>query len=175
MKKQDILENQVNKAFIAVGTNLGKKRKNLELAKFLLNSPDINLVKSSGVYKTKSWPNRNFPDYLNTILLVNTNLSLIDLFKKVKSIEKSMGRIKRPKNYPRICDIDIIDFNNIFTKTTYLNQKITVPHKRMHKRNFVLIPLYEINKNWVHPKFKKSIVNLISSLSINDLRSIKLN
>ena len=86
-----------------------------------------------------------------------------------------MGRIKRPKNYPRICDIDIIDFNSIFTKTTYLNQKITVPHKRMHKRNFVLIPLYEINKNWIHPKFKKNIVNLISSLSINDLRSIKLN
>ena len=118
---------------------------------------------------------RNFPDYLNTILLVNTNLSLTDLFKKVKSIEKSMGRIKRPKNYPRICDIDIIDFNSIFTKTTYLNQKITVPHKRMHKRNFVLIPLYEINKNWIHPKSKKNIVNLISSLSINDLRSIKLN
>ena len=175
MKKQDILENQVNKAFIALGSNLGKKRKNLELAKFLLNSSDINLVKSSSVYKTKSWPNRNFPDYLNTILLVNTNLSLTDLFKKVKSIEKSMGRIKRPKNYPRICDIDIIDFNSIFTKTTYLNQKITVPHKRMHKRNFVLIPLYEINKNWIHPKFKKNIVNLISSLSVNDLRSIKLN
>jgi len=175
VKKQDILENQVNKAFIAMGSNLGKKRKNLELAKFLLNSSDINLVKSSSVYKTKSWPNRNFPDYLNIILLVNTNLSLIDLFKKVKSIEKSMGRIKRPKNYPRICDIDIIDFNSIFTKTTYLNQKITVPHKRMHKRNFVLIPLYEINKNWIHPKFKKNIVNLISSLSINDLRSIKLN
>jgi 2-amino-4-hydroxy-6-hydroxymethyldihydropteridine pyrophosphokinase len=140
----------------------------------LLISSDINIEKTSSIFRTKSWPNRNFPDFLNLIILVNTNLSLIDLFKKIKSIEKSMGRTKKPKNYPRICDIDIIDFNNIFKKTTYLNNKIIVPHKNMHKRNFVLIPLFEINKNWIHPKFKKNIVNLISYLSINDLRSIKL-
>jgi len=174
VKKRDILENQANRAFIALGSNLGKKRKNLELVIYILNSSDINVLESSNVYETKSWPNRNFPDYFNLVLLVNTHLTLVDLFKKVKSIEKLMGRIKKPKNYPRICDIDIIDFNGINIKTNYLNQKITVPHKRMHKRNFVLIPLYEINKKWIHPKLKKNIVNLISSLSINDLRSIKL-
>jgi len=45
----------------------------------------------------------------------------------------------------------------------------------MHKRNFVLMPLYEINQNWLHPKFKKNIVKLLSSLSDNDLRSIKFS
>ena len=175
MKEQDILENQVNKVYLSLGTNLEKKKTNLELAKFLLNSSDINVIKTSNFYHSKSWPNENFPEYLNIILLVNTKLRLIELFNKIKFIEKKMGRIKRPKNYPRICDIDIIDFNSqCFTKI-YLNHKIKVPHKSMHKRNFVLLPLYEISKNWNHPKFKKNIVKLISSLSINDLRSIKFS
>ena len=175
MKEQDILKNQVNKVYLSLGTNLGKKKRNLELAKFLLNSSGINVIKTSSFYHSKSWPNENFPEYLNVILLVNTKLRLIELFKKIKFIEKTMGRIKRPKNYPRICDIDIIDFNSqCFTKI-YLSQKIKVPHENLHKRNFVLLPLYEISKNWIHPKFKKNIVKLISSLSSNDLRSIKFS
>ena len=132
-------------------------------------------MKSSNFYRTKSWPNNKFPEYLNIILLINTNLSLKKLFRKIKIIEKSLGRLEKPKNYPRVCDIDIIDFNNNCESTSFLNQKIVVPHISMHKRNFVLIPLFEINKKWIHPKFKKNIVNLISSLSINDLSSIKLD
>ena len=175
MKEQDILENQVNKVYLSLGTKLGKKKRNLELAKFLLNSSGINVIKTSSFYHSKSWPNENFPEYLNIILLVNTKLRLIELFNKIKFIEKTMGRIKRPKNYPRICDIDIIDFNSLSFTTIYSSQKIKVPHESMHRRNFVLLPLYEINKNWIHPKFKKNIVKLISSLSINDLRSIKFS
>ncbi len=175
MKEQDILENQVNKVYLSLGTNLGKKKINLELAKFLLNSSGINVIKTSSFYHSKSWPNENFPEYLNIILLVNTKLRLIELFNKIKFIEKKMGRIKKPKNYPRICDIDIIDFNSLSFTAIYLSQKIKVPHESMHKRNFVLLPLYEISKNWIHPKFKKNIVKLISSLSFNDLRSIKFS
>ena len=175
MKKQDILENQVNKAYLSLGSNLGKKVKNLELAKFLLNSIGINVLKTSNFYKTKSWPNKNFPDYLNIVILVNTKFGLIELFNKIKIIEKSIGRKNSIKNYPRVCDIDIIDFNGSCSSTNYLEQKIIVPHKRMHKRNFVLMPLYEISKNWIHPKFNKNIVKLISSLSIKGLSSIKLS
>ena len=50
---------------------------------------------------------------------------------------------------------------------------ISIPHSRMHLRNFVLIPLYELNKNWFHPALNISIKNLIFSLSIKDIRSIK--
>ena len=69
VKKLDISENQVNNAYLALGSNLGKIRKNLELSKFLLNSFGINILKSSSFYKTKSWPNKNFPDYLNIVIL----------------------------------------------------------------------------------------------------------
>ena len=53
------------------------------------------------------------------------------------------------------------------------NKELILPHPRMHKRNFVLLPLFEINKSWKHPKTKIGIANLINSLPIKDLRSIK--
>ena len=75
---------------------------------------------------------------------------------------------KKFKNDPRECDIDIISYRN-----KVLNGPISIPHKRMHQRNFVLFPLYEIKKNWVHPKLKTNIQNLIFSLRIKDITSIK--
>tara|TARA_B100001540_G_C15785951_1_gene633223 strand:- start:646 stop:1173 length:528 start_codon:yes stop_codon:yes gene_type:complete len=175
VKNQDILENKVNYAYLALGSNLGNKIKNLELAKFKLTKIGVYIVKSSSFYITKSWPNTKFPDFINSVLLVKTKLLLPDLFVQIKIIEKSLGRKKSPKNYPRICDIDIIDFNGRCFSIKFKSQKIDIPHLYMHKRNFVLIPLYEINQSWIHPKFKKNIVNLISTLSNSDLRSIKFD
>ena len=172
MKNQDILENPVNYAYLALGSNLGKKIYNLELVKYKLIKKGIYINKSSSFYFTRSWPNPNFPEFVNLIILVKTNLSLFQLFKQIKKIEKSLGRINAPKNHPRICDIDIIDFNGKFFN--FKNVDLIVPHPRMNKRNFVLLPLYEINKRWVHPKTKKNIVNLISNLKGDDIRSIKL-
>ena len=173
MKKQDTLGNQVNYAYLALGSNLGNKIKNLENAKYKLSKIGVNIIKTSGFYSTKSWPNSNFPDFINAVLLVRTKLSLSELFNQIKSIEKSIGRKKTPKNHPRLCDIDIIDYNGKCLSIKFYSKKIEVPHLNMHKRNFVLIPLYEINKNWYHPKIKKNIVKLLSSLDNNDLRSIK--
>ena len=175
MKKQDTLGNQVNYAYLALGSNLGKKIKNLELAKYQLFKNDVKIIKTSSFYLSKSWPNSKFPEFINAVLLVKTKLLLPELFKQIKLIEKLLGRFKAPKNYPRICDIDIIDFNGKCLSTSFNFQKIEVPHLNMHKRNFVLIPLYEINQNWLHPKTKKKIVKLLCSLSDNEFRSIKFS
>ena len=174
MKKPDTLENQVKYVYLALGSNLGKKIKNLELAKYKLSKIGVNIIKTSSFYCTKSWPNTKFPDFINLVLIAKTKLLLPDLFKQIKLIEKSIGRTKAPKNYPRICDIDIIDFNGKCLSMKFNQHKIEIPHSNMHKRNFVLVPLYEINRNWVHPKFKKNIVKLLYDLPNNDLRSIKL-
>ena len=85
-----------------------------------------------------------------------------------KIIETKLGRRKSPKNSPRICDIDIIDFEGLVLK-----DKLCLPHARMHERNFVLLPLFEIEKDWVHPIKKNNIKKLILSLSNKDIRSIK--
>ena len=90
---------------------------------------------------------------------------LLDIFR---SIEKKLGRKRGKKNSPRECDIDIISYNNKILKGI-----ITIPHARMHKRNFVLFPLFELNKDWVHPKLRINIKNLIFFLPIKDITSIK--
>tara|TARA_B100000700_G_scaffold154426_1_gene171382 strand:+ start:254 stop:775 length:522 start_codon:yes stop_codon:yes gene_type:complete len=172
VKKQDTSENQVNYTYLAIGSNLGKKIFNLVNAKYKLSKNGLQIIKSSSFYVTRSWPNPNFPNYINAVLFAKTNLSLPKLFRKIKLIEKSLGRVNAPKNYPRKCDIDIIDFNGKFINLQSID--LTVPHPRMQKRSFVLLPLFEINKCWIHPKNKKNIVNLISNLESGDIRSIKL-
>ena len=88
-----------------------------------------------------------------------------------KLIELNLGRIRTKKNSPRTCDIDIIDYNNRIL--VMQNNELILPHTRMNRRNFVLLPLFEIEKSWKHPKSKINIVELINSLPIKDLRSIK--
>ena len=154
--------------YIGIGSNLGNKVVNIEKAKYLLILNGIKIIKSSGYYETLSWPDQNKPKFFNIVIQSNTNFSLNKLLNIFQTIEKNLGRKKNKKNAPRECDIDIISYRNKIS-----NGKISVPHKRMHKRNFVLIPLYEINKNWFHPKLKIHIKNLIFSLPIKEIRSIK--
>ena len=168
MKRQDILENQVNYAYLALGSNLGKKIKNLEFAKYMLTKIDINIVKSSSFYITKSWPNTKFPEFVNSVIFIKTTLLLPDLFIQIKLIEKSLGRTKSPKNYPRICDIDIIDFNGEIIK----NDELIAPHPRLHLRNFVIYPLKEIEPNWSHPIFNKNIDSFFQELDKNSHNEI---
>ncbi len=160
--------------YLSIGSNLGDKKNNLEKTKHLINLKKIDIVSSSSIYKTASWPDANFPEYLNIVIKVNTKLNLIELFKCLKLIEKELGRKKAPKNYPRQCDIDIIDFKGSNIKKVVDNQVVIVPHPRMINRNFVLFPLFEIDKNWIHPKNGQKISYLISNLEINQIRSIKI-
>ena len=173
MIKQDTLENQVNTVYLGIGSSLGNKRLNIEKTKFLLNNSSVKLIKSSSYYETLSWPNPNHPSYYNVIIKVVTKYLPPDLFLEIKKIEKYLGRVNSKKNSPRTCDIDIIDFNSKIFCFKINNNIIEIPHPRIKERNFVLIPLFEINKKWLHPKNKKKIIHLINNLSIKSLRSIK--
>ena len=152
-----------------INSFLGIRKKNIEKTKFKLYSKGINIIRSSNYYETLSWPNPKNPKFYNIILKASSDLKLLELLKICKQIETSLGRKKAPKNSPRTCDIDIIDYNQKITVNS-----IKVPHPRMHLRNFVLIPLFEIEKNWRYPNSKRYIKNLIFSLSNSDIRSIKL-
>lgn len=174
MKKQGTLENRANYVYLALGSNLGNKISNLIKTQQLIIESNIQILKSSSFYKTESWPNKKFPFYVNSVILVKTSFNPIKLFNIIKSIEIKIGRKKAIKNHPRVCDIDIIDFNGQINQKKIGNNKIYVPHKRMHIRNFVLLPLYEINKDWVHPKICKNIVFLLSNLSSEQLLGIKI-
>ena len=168
MIKQDISENLVNIVYLGIGSNLGSRIANIEKAKSFLLENSINFVSLSSYYETPSWPNPKNPKFINIILKIKTSLNPIELLNICKSIEVKLGRKKSPKNSPRECDIDIIDFNGLI-----LEDRLILPHKMMHKRNFVLFPLFEIEKDWVHPIKKVNIKKLILSLPDSDIRSIK--
>ena len=171
MKKQDISENLANLAYLAIGSNLGNKISNIEITKFELEKYKIKILKSSSNYISKSWPDPSMPEYINVIIKIKTTLAPIELLKICNLIESKLGRVRSKKNAPRVCDIDIIDYDQ-----KLLNKKdkqLILPHPRMSTRSFVLLPLFEVDKAWKHPKSKINIVNLINSLPVKDLRSIK--
>jgi 2-amino-4-hydroxy-6-hydroxymethyldihydropteridine diphosphokinase len=76
VKKQDILGNQVNLVYLALGSNLGDKKNNLNKSIDLIQKEGILIKKRSKFYSTKSWPNENFPNYVNSIIIIDLNLIL---------------------------------------------------------------------------------------------------
>ena len=171
MKKQDILENQVKQSYLAIGSNLGNKITNIHIALSELKKNKIKIKKVSSHYLSKSWPNPLMPSFINIVIEIETILTPLELLEICNNIELKLGRVRLKKNAPRTCDIDIIDYDK---KILNINSdKLIIPHPEMTKRNFVLLPLFEINRRWKHPESKINIVNLINSLSIKDLRSIK--
>jgi len=171
--KQDTSENLVKVAFLSIGSNLGNKKRNIEKAKFLLEKNPIKIIKSSSFYETYSWPNKNHPKFYNIVIKIKTSLKPINLFFIIKDIEKKLGRKKTLINKPRICDIDILDYKGQTYRLYANSNKLIIPHQRLHNRNFVLFPLFEIEKNWKHPLKKTKIHDLIGKLDNSSLYSIK--
>ena len=167
MKKQDISENQAKNVFLGIGSNLGNRIINIEKAKSLLLQNNVNLISVSNYFETPSWPDPNKPRFINIVLKVVCELKPLEMLNLCKIIEAKLGRKKTFKNSPRTCDIDIIDFDGIVSKG-----KINLPHPRMHERSFVLFPLFDLEKDWVHPLKKTNIKELIFSLPNQDIRSI---
>ena len=148
-----------------IGSNLnsqhGSRFDNISIAIDLLINAKIKIKKISNFYETPSYPNQNFPKFLNVGIIIDYNSSYFDLLNIVKKIEKKLGRIKRLKNDPRIIDIDIIDFKNEIKNT----DRLILPHPKCHERNFVLYPILQIDPNWSHPILKKNALFLINKLS----------
>ena len=171
MIKQDTSENLAKIVYLGIGSNLGNKKLNIEKAKSYLQDHDIKILKCSNDYESNSWPDKNNPKFINIVLKVKTFLSPINLLKIINIIELKLGRRRSKKNAPRTCDIDIIDYDKKILNIR--KNELILPHPSINTRNFVLLPLFEIEQSWKHPKTKINIVKLINSLPIKDLRSIK--
>ena len=150
---------------INIGSNLdskyGTKFKNISIAINLLIDSKVKIKKISNFYETPSYPNKNLPKFANIGLLAEYDFDHTKLIKEISLIEKKIGRVKSKKNDPRVCDIDIIDFNGLIKR----NKLLKLPHPRSHTRNFVLYPIKEIDPNWIHPIFKKNVDFLINELT----------
>ena len=150
---------------INIGSNLdskfGTRFDNITIAVQLLVQSNIKIKKISNFYETPSYPNQNFPKFLNVGIIADFNDNYIELLKLTNLIEKKIGRIKSKKNDPRVIDIDIIDFKGMIKDSIDL----ILPHPKSHQRNFVLYPILEIDPKWSHPIIKKNAEFLIKRLS----------
>tara|TARA_B110000211_G_scaffold229199_1_gene286601 strand:- start:1680 stop:2195 length:516 start_codon:yes stop_codon:yes gene_type:complete len=147
-----------------IGSNLnskfGNRFENISIAINLLVKSKIKIDKISNFYETPSYPNKKLPFFLNVGVLAKYEYDEKILINEINLIEKKIGRIKSKKNNPRVCDIDIIDFNGLIIK----KKKLVIPHERSHLRNFVLYPIRQIDPKWVHPIIKKNVKFLINKL-----------
>jgi 2-amino-4-hydroxy-6-hydroxymethyldihydropteridine diphosphokinase len=169
--KKDISENLAKTIYLGIGSNLGDRKINIERAKFKLQTYQIDILRCSANYESESWPNPKNPKFINIVIKIKTTLTPLELLKVCNLIEIDLGRKRFKKNAPRTCDIDIIDYDKMTLNIEKKN--LILPHPSMNKRNFVLIPLFELDQNWKHPISNVNITKLINSLSIKDLRSIK--
>ena len=149
----------MKRVFLGLGTNLGHREQNLEQAREALKSFS-EIKQASSIYETDAWGYEDQPQFLNQIVEIDTNLSPYKLLYNLKRIEKTIGRVKSFRWGPRLIDIDILLFDDRVIRLPFL----TIPHKSMHERAFVLIPLAEIAPDYKHPIFKQTISELRDSL-----------
>ena len=149
--------------FIGLGANLpsqyGTPAETLERAKEVFSDYDMNIIKSSRTYLSAPVPVSDSPWYANAVVSISTPLSSNDLLYRLNDIEAKFGRVRTYRNAPRVLDLDIIAYEHEVIGED--GDFLCLPHPRMHDRAFVLKPLLELSSNWVHPKTKQSIEQLI--------------
>lgn len=150
--------NQPNKVYISLGSNKGDRLKHLQDAVDLIfkRIGKVNII--SKVYNT---PALGFEgdDFLNTCVFIETQMTSQALMQELLNIEEVLGRIRtNSKTYEaRIIDLDILFFEDEIIDTKLLQ----TPHPELHKRKFVLQPLYDIASKLKHPKLNKTIAELL--------------
>lgn len=149
--------------YLSLGSNTGDRFKLIEQAVGLLNlAQDIKLIRTSALYETEPWGLKNQNWFLNMIAEIKTPLSAQDLLVKCQNIERTLGRNREKETRwgERPIDIDIIFYGKEIINTQFL----TIPHKHMHKRAFVLVPLLELVPDFVHPVSNKTVSELYDDL-----------
>ena len=148
-----------NKVYIALGTNLGNWKSNFNQALRLISKLGT-IDKFGSIYLSKPYGFRNQNFFYNTAIELSTSLSPRFLQISLELIEKKMKKNKLIINGPRNIDLDIIFYNR-----KIINQKkLNIPHISCHKRDFVMLPIIEINHFVYHPVLKKTLIELVKLL-----------
>ncbi|MFC1676429.1 2-amino-4-hydroxy-6-hydroxymethyldihydropteridine diphosphokinase [Planctomycetota bacterium] len=153
--------NKTTTAYIGLGSNLGDCRDNIRKAIDLLRqNPAIESLRSSDTIETAPLGNCEQPKYLNAVAEIKTSLSATQLFQITAEIEKMLGRTREKKWAPRTIDLDLLLFSDELIDT----EKLTIPHKQLHLRSFVLEGLCQLAPDLVHPILKVTVKELASRL-----------
>jgi 2-amino-4-hydroxy-6-hydroxymethyldihydropteridine diphosphokinase len=131
------------KIYIALGSNLNEPSEQIYKAINSIDAiDDLSVTHISSLYKTKPIGKIDQPDFINAAIELEGDISPENLHVALQDIETKAGRIRLELNEPRTLDLDILLIDDLIMKT----KKLTIPHPRMHQRQFVIVPLSEINQ-----------------------------
>nr|HID59330.1 2-amino-4-hydroxy-6-hydroxymethyldihydropteridine diphosphokinase [Desulfobacterales bacterium] len=157
-------------AYIGIGSNLGNKKRNcLNGIEAIEGDHECCVETKSPLYLTEPVDFEDQAWFVNGVIKICTCLDPVGLLNRLKGIEKKAGRVSSGIKFgPRILDLDILFFDELILNTEYL----TLPHPRLHKRRFVLRPLFDIEPDLIHPVLKKNIRTLLLDLKDGGRRII---
>ena len=148
-------------AYIGIGSNIGDKVNQCEKAiSEILKVDRHKLLAKSSLFKTKPIGYTSQDWFVNGVIKIETDLEPLDLLRILKGIESRLGRTKTFHWGPRSIDLDIL----LFDESEIRMKELQIPHPLMHERQFVLIPLVEIDRYLVHPVLKKTIKELLEKI-----------
>ena len=147
----------IHKAYILLGSNLGKRKQFLGKAIKQVAELCGSIVKESSIYETAAWGNTKQAAFLNQVIIIETKHSPDELMKSLLEIETGLGRIRTEKYGPRTIDLDILFFDELI----YHSSTVTLPHPALQDRRFVLVPLAELSPRKIHPVYQKTISRLL--------------
>jgi 2-amino-4-hydroxy-6-hydroxymethyldihydropteridine diphosphokinase len=157
---------KVNTVFLGLGSNIGDRLYFIESAiSEIRRLNTCNIKARSALYESSPFGEKSQNNFYNAVIKISTNIDHCTLLVKLKEIEKKLGRIKRDVWGPREIDIDILFFNDLI----FSNEIITLPHEGVIYRDFVLVPLCELEPDLIHPVFNKKICDFIADLKIRNI------
>lgn len=147
-------------AYIALGSNLGDKEKNLRRALLLLTQQGVEAVRVSSFLSTEPYGVTDQPQFLNAVACVRTSLTPLALLDVLLATELAMGRVRLRHWGERNIDLDLLLYEDVVLDLPRLH----LPHPDMQNRDFVLLPLAEIAPELKHPTLQKTIYELKENL-----------
>ena len=125
---------------LALGTNIEPREQYLKDALAKIEENNLKIILESSVYETPAWGGVADQDFLNMCIEVETSLGAYELLDTIQKIELELGRVRKEHWGNRTIDIDVITFDDL----VFNDDRLIVPHKYIHDRNFVLAPLVEM-------------------------------